>query len=293
MERTDALNALQSESSDEQVRALAALGKCGKTEDIHYIIPLIQHGSFEIRHIASGIASSILRTNLLECYDQQTEESLITFSKLLTKLIPDLIQELTRDLCREQGKRQINALKLFRHLECTPNVKSMLTTLLVNGESEIRTIALGILQTKAEGIDHSIITKWIHSSDERLRANAIEVIEHLKDTSLLYLLFELKNDPNNRIRANVLKALHAMINEDIIRDLVSMLDSGNVKMISSALWVVSQMENVTSYALFKRASKMLRHPDVGVVDNAVKALRNCNVHEARSVLLNAGFPMNY
>lgn len=289
MERHEALSKLQSEIPHELVLALAALGKVGTVADLQHIIPLISKSSFEIRHIAAGVASSIIRLSLLEKYEEQSEPVRAKLGRLLSRLAPDLIQELGRDIAGTNEHKQINAVRLLKHLESTPAVKTMLTTLLSNRNNKIRETAIGVIGKFAEENDNELLLKWINDPDPRMRSNAIEVIEQLGDTSLVYILYQLKNDPNNRIRANVLKALHTLMQENITKELIEMLESEQPRMQASALWVISQMDSVTNYKLYLHTRRLLKHTDVSVVDNAVKALRKIDLCEAKRCLIDAGY----
>lgn len=291
MERNEALLKLQSDLPHELVLALAALGKVGTVADLHHIIPLISKSSFEIRHIAAGVASSIIRLNLLEKYEEQSEALRNKLGRLLSRLAPDLIQELGHDIAGADEHKQVNAVRLLRHLESTPAVKDMLAALLSNKNKQIRDTAIDVIGRFSNENGNELLMKWIHDPDARMRSNAVEVIEELGDSSLVYLLYQLKNDSNNRIRANVLKALHSLMKENIVDELIEMMESEQHKMQASALWVISQMESVTNRQLYIHVKRLLKQTDISVVDNAVKALRKFPSSEARRCLLEAGYPV--
>lgn len=289
MNHKDALEKIYSTEEYEQVLALAALGKIGTVDDLHHIVPLITKCSFEIKHIAAGVASSIIRVNLLEKYEDQSEETRDKLGMLLSRLTPDLVLEIGRDIHREDGMIRDNAIRLLRHLTCTPSVKEMLRTLLTSDQKRVRVVALEVIDSFKGGVGHEILLQWIRARDDRTRANAVEVIEHLGDITFIDLLYQLKNDPNNRVRANVLKALHVLTNKRIFQDLIKMLDSDQPRMQASALWLISHMEDTDDYTLCDRAVRLLHHPDLSVVNNAVHALRNFTLESAKAALIKAGY----
>src|SRR5439155_27262936 len=81
----------------------------------------------------------------------------------------------------------------------------------------------------------------IHDADPRVRANAIDVLEAHPRSELLPVLMQRARAPNNRERANAIKALHRMRVAPAGQHLIVMLRDARAAHRISALWALRQM----------------------------------------------------
>ena len=86
-----------------------------------------------------------------------------------------------------------------------------------------------------------LIDRVLNDPDERVRANAIEVIDQRHDPQYLPLLSRIARSHHNRERANAIKALHAMRVGTAAPQLIAMLRDPRPEHRISALWALRQV----------------------------------------------------
>ena len=87
-----------------------------------------------------------------------------------------------------------------------------------------------------------VIADFLKHGDERVRANAVEGLENLDDSSVIPLLLPLVNDESARVRANVAKALCKFEPELVKTNILSMLESGDEDLAESARFALDAMK---------------------------------------------------
>ncbi len=120
-------------------------------------------------------------------------------------------------------------------------------------------------------------SRFLSHSDDRVRANAVEVFEDLGDKRHIPLLVPLLNDENNRVRSNVVKALGRFGDPHVKEYLASMLDSDKVAMRESAVYAIAQLSKLDLEDLLVRAASDAYE---GVRLRAVKCLADCTGERA-------------
>lgn len=243
MNRHDALQNL-STSSESPLFALLTLGRIGTDEDLKVLIPFTSDDRAEIKLIAQGSVSAIIKRILTEKSNSYSELSLKKLGHLLSKADPLAIHEIKHRLLDDPDNLDTMIIKLLKyiHVESKDEFCNHISTLLVSSNDKVRATAATIVGNFFDPKNKSVFTDIISDPDPRVRANAVEMIEELGDERLFFLLFRLKNDPHNRVRANAIKALYAFGRERVLEDLRHMLSSSDTKMQASALWVVSELD---------------------------------------------------
>ncbi len=87
-----------------------------------------------------------------------------------------------------------------------------------------------------------VIADFLKHDDERVRANSIEGLESLDDSSIIPLLLPLINDESPRVRANVAKALCKFEPELVKTNIINMLESGDENLAESARFALEAMK---------------------------------------------------
>lgn len=121
---------------------------------------------------------------------------------------------------------------------------------------------------------HDILAAALGDVDARVRANAVEVIDHLRLASAAKLLVPLLGDEDNRVRANVLKALWATHDhETLMKSLKAMMEDTNRWMRASAAFVLQHIDVEGRLELLRALS---RDPESDVFRASWKALLSLN-----------------
>jgi len=129
--------------------------------------------------------------------------------------------------------------------------------LLLARERDPRIIATAIRALAQIGNEKTVtlLQVYLYFSDARIRANAVEAIEQLgQHESIISMLPPLLNDPDNRVRANVIKAIGAVDPSEVLSHLQKMLRHKQLPQRSSAVYVLSQIKGKETIDLLNQAS---------------------------------------
>jgi HEAT repeat protein len=118
--------------------------------------------------------------------------------------------------------------------------------------------------------DH--LAEFLHDSDNRIKANAIEVMEGADNKMFIKILNHFRIDGNNRVRANALKALFRLGETRIGDDVLFMLMDPNPLMRASAVWVVGEIGSQAA-PLLKLLNIVVNDSEEIVLKNLAGALR--------------------
>ena len=75
-----------------------------------------------------------------------------------------------------------------------------------------------------------------------MRANAVEAFEAVGDARVIKVLLPLQEDPDNRVRANTLKALWTLGHSGVESQLEEMLSHSEEMMRLSAVWALGETD---------------------------------------------------
>lgn len=118
--------------------------------------------------------------------------------------------------------------------------------------------------------DAPVILPYLESQDDRVRANAVEVVEAIGDAELVAThLTPLIEDPNHRVRANVGKALGKLGHPQVLEVLGKMIRSGNLAEREASVYALSFLKGDPVLELLHQA---LQDPYEGIRLRATKAL---------------------
>ena len=125
---------------------------------------------------------------------------------------------------------------------CLPQILEMFTSVAGNRLKASILSAIGRLACPEDPIQ-DILAQALADKDSRVRANAVETIEHLGITGSGKFLLPLLADADNRVRANVLKALWNSHDHDhLTRTLQGMVNDSNPWMRASGAFVLGHID---------------------------------------------------
>ncbi|MFZ2955891.1 MAG: ankyrin repeat domain-containing protein [Candidatus Ozemobacteraceae bacterium] len=113
-------------------------------------------------------------------------------------------------------------------------------------------ISLGRLKA-AKALPH--LVSALKHPDARCRANAVEAIRLIGDSSVFDHLKLLLGDSNNRVRANAILALRGYKDVDVEPPLVKMVNSSDENTQKSAMYAVGELKERRFYSLLEILSK--------------------------------------
>ncbi|MGM0444715.1 MAG: HEAT repeat domain-containing protein [Fibrobacterota bacterium] len=263
------------------IRSILRLGTTGSSHNIKELVPFLHHREKEVRMVAAGVVSSLIKESMLDNFDRMPEGELRKLSMLFRRLAPNLVAEISRDIRGPDERRRINAIRLLQYVGYSPAVERLVRSLLRSGFTKVRATAVKVMGSFAQHCsDHRLFQNLLNDSDPRVRANTIEVIEEIGDASLKFMILRFKNDGNNRIRANALKALYNFGNHNAVYDLTAMLQDPSEAMVISALWVSSVIES-SSDVLFTACRDLSGNDNFSVRQYALAAMKNLSPHGRR------------
>lgn len=145
---------------------------------------------------------------------------------------------------------------------------------------------LAALVAVGEPVDAKLALGFLKHKDARVRANAVEVVEALapKDKQVA-LLAGLASDTDNRVRANVFKALAALGADTVFAGLGTMLDASSVATRASAIYAMRHVRGDRVIELLWKAS---RDPSEVIRLRVVNALEGNRHPQALEILRKLG-----
>ena len=101
----------------------------------------------------------------------------------------------------------------------------------------------------------TLIKKALKSSEQRVRANAVEAAALIRDEKLIKKIVPLLNDQDHRVAANAAIALKDYPRTGVLDSLSKMLDSRYVNQRDAAAFALSRMGNESALPLLVKASQ--------------------------------------
>ena len=280
---TDKLPTLDLRAPELIVDALKEYGCRGKLSDLQSVLGFLKHPNNVVKTAATKAASTLIKENLINYYNDLTKDVRSKLGILLQSLDPRIIDEISIDLFGESNKRRLRAIQILGLLRKNPRIREILVNLIKDRNEKVRATAIGLLGKVVGPNDQELILSLLNDHDKRVRANSVEALESLGNKRLIPILLRFRKDSNNRIRGNVIKALFNLGYTDIEQDLIEMIKTPNDLMKASALWVISQI-NHSSPQIEDAAGHALLSKDEMVIRNAKNALNRLGTPRALGYL---------
>ncbi|MBD3390706.1 MAG: hypothetical protein GF418_01650 [Chitinivibrionales bacterium] len=268
---------------EQVIPALRLLSNEGALTDLQAVLGLLKLGNPTIQKTAIETATTLIRRNLIEHFNELAPQVREKLSQIMESLHPRIIEEISKDIYGDDDQRRLRAVQILGLLKKNPKVRDILAELVKERDEKIRATAIKLLGNLVGPHEQQVVLSLLNDPDKRVRANTVEAIEGLASKRLLPILLRFRKDPNNRIRGNVLKALYKMGHKDIGEDLRQMLASDDDFMKASGLWVVSQT-GLHTPQIEELAGKNMVADSEMVASNAAKALKTLNTPRAQGFL---------
>jgi HEAT repeat protein len=141
-------------------------------------------------------------------------------------------------------------------------MRNELVALCGHPNSRVRSKAVMALgDIRAPGGPDAVLEQALQDADPRVRANAIEVLEHRPNHEYMSVLAQRARSSSNRERANAIKAMHRMKIGTAAPALVEMLRDARSEHRISALWALRQIgiwQLITEVAKLAKQDENLR-----------------------------------
>ncbi len=217
-----------------------------------------------------------------ERFDLMMPEARQSAGRALFKMLPQELARLKRLLVSGTPNEAIKALCVASELGIAQQVRDEIRQLCEHGDAKVRSKAvLMIGELLAEGRDAEAeqrLEAALVDADDRVRANAIEVLERTGRRELASLLEARSRLGRNRERANAIRAMARMRLADPQRPLFDMLRDRRDPHRLSALWAVEQtgqwklLEEVVRLARSDSNSRVRRYA-LGTVQRMAEQMR--------------------
>jgi hypothetical protein len=195
-------------------------------------------------------------------FDQMDPTMRQQAGRAMLKLLPDGLQRLSRRLNSGPAEQRVKAIQVVQELSLAEPMRAELVALCTHPNSRVRSkavMALGDIPPTA-GPD-AVLEHALQDADPRVRANAIEVLEHRPNHEYMSVLAQRARSSSNRERANAIKAMHRMKIGTAAPALVEMLRDARSEHRISALWALRQIgiwQLITEVAKLAKQDENLR-----------------------------------
>ena len=235
------LKAFLSDSDERLVRMAARDIVRRKPQDFENMLLQLMVGAPEsVRRVVarsigqSGFDQFWQRFDLL---DRSTRKQA---GKAMLKVLPDAGPRLGRRLLTGPLSDRLKAMQIAHELDLCDALRPQLLQLCQDPNAKLRSKAVSILGGDPSSSE-AILDRVLQDIDPRVRANAIEVLEHKQKAEYLPLLAQRARASNSRERANAIKAMHKMKVKTATASLDQMLHDERPEHRISAMWTLKQI----------------------------------------------------
>jgi HEAT repeat protein len=195
-------------------------------------------------------------------FDQMDPATRQQAGRAMLKLLPDGLQRLGRRLNSGPAEQRVKAIQVVQELALAETMRNELVALCGHPNSRVRSKAVMALgDIRAPGGPDAVLEQALQDADPRVRANAIEVLEHRPNHEYMSVLAQRARSSSNRERANAIKAMHRMKIGTAAPALVEMLRDARSEHRISALWALRQIgiwQLITEVAKLAKQDENLR-----------------------------------
>jgi HEAT repeat protein len=141
------------------------------------------------------------------------------------------------------GPERLKAIRMVRLLGRVGESVSELAALAKDEDRIVRSCAvaaLGEIKDVSEQQVDACLLEGLGDRDYRVQANAIEALEHRHPEEAVEQITPFSQSPNNRVRANAIKAMLSWRIDSAQQAIRQMLRDGRVKHRISAQWVAKK-----------------------------------------------------
>lgn len=224
-----------------------------------------------VRELALDWLAPMGFARLWQAWPRLSNAQQLSAGRALIKIDAQFHRMLADKLTQQDRGSKLRALSMVQVLNQAPFFEPALLTMARDVDPRIVASAvrcLGQLESPAASaaLDHAL-----SHSDSRVRANAVEAMNHRDVARHVERLVTMASTDANRPRANAISALMQMRTSDALAALTRMLQDARAEHRASALWLVETMGlmEVASHV----AEMSLGDPDPQVQTRADKAIQ--------------------
>jgi len=193
MEDTQIETMLHSLIPSEICEGLAILAERKDMRDLNGTIALIRHGDPLVKKTAIDATVKILRSSIVENYQQLTHESRVKLGELIDRIHPEIVQELLHEIHSKDENSRIHSLMILGVLRRRESIRMQIEKELKSNNVKVRATAVQAMGHYPQSSEHLLLLKQLNDTDSRVRANAIEALEQFDDPKLVFSLKRLIN----------------------------------------------------------------------------------------------------
>lgn len=288
MEASQALKNLESNDQNTLREALVFFQDAGTLSHLRPLLNRIKTlTETALKNAAIQVASKILKTQLFQYFNEMDGKTRKSLAMLLKTIDPTIINSIAQDLRAPELETRIQAIRVIGLMSENPRVQEIIIELLSDKQPKVRSTAASLLTeiSNAANLDKNLISKLLNDKNPRVVANTLEFVQEIDPERFALLLRRFKAHPNNRVRANTLKALWMSGHVNVWKELQKMVqDQDNALMRPSACWVIGECADVDNFQHIDLLQDCLKDNDEYVRANAIKALQKIDGDATKQIL---------
>jgi len=228
---------------DERIVRLAAreIVRRRPAEFENTLIQLMSTAPESVRRVIGRSVGQVGFEHFWQRFDRMDRAARKAAGKAMFKVLPDSVARLERRLRSGPIEQRIKAIAIAQELGAADALAPVIMQLCQDAHPKLRSKAVGLLGELKSVPPEVVLEKALADSDSRVRANAIEVLEHHRTEQYVPLLTNRARAASNRERANAIKALHRMRVGTASTQLLNMLKDERPEHRISALWALRQI----------------------------------------------------
>jgi hypothetical protein len=194
-------------------------------------------------------------TQFLNTFDRLDEATKLLAVQTLKRLDPQHLERIQQELASLEPEHRLKAVKMVVTFHREEELEETLLKLARDPDQRVRaTVArtLGILEDEPA---IRALLQTVTDIDRRVVANSVEAIEAAGRQELLGLVRIFADHPNNRIRANAVKALWNMGDRRGRGLLEEMLADDDEMMRLSASWLLGEIDYPARMELLRKLAR--------------------------------------
>ncbi|MFN7182423.1 MAG: HEAT repeat domain-containing protein, partial [Planctomycetota bacterium] len=256
----DMLVRLEIKSDSGLLFVLDVVDKKGRPELISNLPKIYQNSSPAIK---SKINEIFLKHSLKSIVsDEKRDLNINAFVEILKKLPDSVSGEIISLIYNASASIKIRLINIIELLNFDRGIEKIIERLVYREkDKKVKATCIRLLKLLDQETALKHLRILLFDDEPRVRANAIEAFEYFATADNWFVLLALANDSNNRVRANVAKAIFPFSRTHSIEILNGMLNSDRELFVLSALWVI---EKLSLYNEFTQTLEKLNRKSVGI-----------------------------
>jgi hypothetical protein len=227
-----------------------------------------------IRELASEQVTGYGFDQYWQSFDVLDEDEQQRLGAALLSTGGDLLGELRGKLGSAKSKDRLRAVQIISSLNLADQLAEDIYRVAYDADAYVRSAVIMLLAQLPGPTSERILLNGLNDPDDRVQANSIESLEHLRAVNRSGQIWNQLQSKDNRVRANAVKALLTFQSREAVTVLLEMLNHEASVHRASALWVIEVLKLMTLSARVLWLAK--NDPDPTVRRRALKAVTVLN-----------------